>query len=119
MGLGSDNIRSFGVTKSCPLDFDPLVAVQSALSDFRANVFPLTITIGPDEQSPTVARLRLDVVRNCYFVLTPVEQRHDKEGDLDLPYPQVLLLERRKAGMDRRTSTYDIGPQNLQSTSGQ
>lgn len=65
LALHEDDVRSLGVTKPSPLDFNPCVTKPSLLLDFSSDMLPFSIAIGPDKQGFAVLSLFLDILGNA------------------------------------------------------
>lgn len=76
--------RPFNVAELSPFDHDLGVSFLGCIPDLTSNVFPFTVTIRPDEQSPAVPRLLLNVLGNVSLVLKTVSDwPHEYTGIVD------------------------------------
>ena len=72
---------ALNVGKLCALDLDPGVCFQSNVADLSSNVFAFAITVGPDKEGTSTARLNLDVFRDVLpFLRLPSEPSRPNRG---------------------------------------
>lgn len=72
---GKLDLRSLSIAKLRALDFDTRVPGLGLIPDFSADMLPLAITVGPDEQGLAVSGLVPDILRYWQFVLSDFSTR--------------------------------------------